>query len=635
MRKPLFVILCVIIAQGVFAQALFTYGNHSVSKQEFLRAYNKNKTTTTDKAKALREYLDLYIKFKLKVQAARDLRYDTLPALISDLENFRTQIQESYLNDEQTMESLISEAFVRSQKDIHLTYLFLPFDRTNTDTVKLLATAKQISASATDMSAQEEELKKKGISSHYYDAGYMTVFTLPYTMENVVYGLMSGQLSAPYRTKAGYYIFKNKEERPAVGKIRTAQILIGMPSDATEADKLAAKKTADSVYTLLKKGADFGDMAANVSNDKTTFLNGGVMEEFGAGKYSPLYEQHVFSIKKEGEIIEPFLTEFGYHIVKLMSKIPVSEERTSNTMAELKQRIIIDKRGDIAKQMFLKQIYKLTGYKLNPVNYKDLWRVTDSSILSNKKIAAGAVNENTVLITFTKGNKKVSDWLQYVKGYKATSANMTEAYKAIFDKFTAYSASEYYRTHLEQLSPDFNFQVQEFKEGNMLFEIMEMNVWSKASADSAALINYYKDYKDKYKWGKSAEAIIYSTASGEAADKIFKYVSEGQTTQDIKKELGDQVQSDSSRFEYSQLPLPVGTNIERKVFKVTNSSTDGGYSVIKIIKIYAAGDQRTYDEAKGLVLNDYQNYLEMNWLAGLTKKYPVKVNEAVFQTMVK
>jgi peptidyl-prolyl cis-trans isomerase SurA len=633
MRKLLFTLFFGVIAHGLFAQTLFTYGNHSVSKQEFLRAYNKNKPTTTDKSKALKEYLDLYIKFKLKVQAAKDLRYDTLPALVSDLENFRSQVLEAYLNDEQEMNRLIYEAFDRSQKDIHLAYLFIPF-KGNSDSSKLPAAAKQAAASA-DLSGQEGVLKKSGVTANYLDAGYMTVFTLPYEMENVVYGLKQGQISAPYKTKAGYYIFKNIGERPAVGRIRAAQILIAVPINADEADRTTAKKTADSVYKLLKNGADFGDLASKVSNDKTTFLNGGVMDEFGAGKYSPEFEQHVFALKKDGEISEPFLTEYGYHIVKQMNRTPVPHDKSnSNTVTEIKQRIITDKRGDIAKQKFMKQIYKLTGYKLSPVNYKDLWRVTDSATISNKKITAGTVNEKTVLITFTKGNKKVSDWLQYLKNYKSTSLNPTETNKEIFDKFTMRSASDYYRAHLEELNPEFNFQVQEFKEGNMLFEIMEGKVWSKASADSLALVNYYKDRKDKYKWDKSAEAVVYSTANSDAADKIYKYVSEGQSMQDIKKELGDLVQSDSSRFEYTQLPIPKETTIQTKAYKTTNPS-DGGFSIVKVLKLYPAGEQRSYDEAKGLVLNDYQTYLEDKWIAELKKKYPVKVNEVVVQSLVK
>ncbi|MEO5782309.1 MAG: hypothetical protein ABIQ07_03505, partial [Ginsengibacter sp.] len=110
----------------IYAQTLFTYGNNAVCKDEFLRAYNKNKTAVTDKAIAMREYLNLYINFRLKVKAARDIRLDTLSSLANDLDNFRTQIEENYLNDESQVNALTQQAFERSQKDIHVAYRFYP-----------------------------------------------------------------------------------------------------------------------------------------------------------------------------------------------------------------------------------------------------------------------------------------------------------------------------------------------------------------------------------------------------------------------------------------------------------------------------------------------------------------------------
>src|SRR6476469_531624 len=123
MKKILLVFFIACCVSGVYAQTLFTYGNNAVTKDEFLRAYNKNKTAVVDKSTALKEYLDLYIKFKLKVKAARDMHLDTLPALTTDLQNFRTQIEESYLNDDKEVDKLVQEAFTRSQKDIHISHL--------------------------------------------------------------------------------------------------------------------------------------------------------------------------------------------------------------------------------------------------------------------------------------------------------------------------------------------------------------------------------------------------------------------------------------------------------------------------------------------------------------------------------
>src|ERR1017187_9248090 len=114
MKKLLLGALWSFFLSAAFCQTIFTYGNHSVSKDEFLRAYNKNKTPGEDKRQALKEYLDLYIKFKLKVQAARDVSLDTLPSLMADLQNFRSQIENNYLQDDNEVNALVKEAFVRS-----------------------------------------------------------------------------------------------------------------------------------------------------------------------------------------------------------------------------------------------------------------------------------------------------------------------------------------------------------------------------------------------------------------------------------------------------------------------------------------------------------------------------------------
>src|SRR5256885_1907972 len=114
MKNFLVIIIFSLLSRAVFSQTLFTYGSQKVSKEEFLKAYNKNNALAINKNTALREYLDLYIKFKLKVKAANDLRIDTLANIKNDLQNFRTQIEESYLNDEREVNALVQEAFTRS-----------------------------------------------------------------------------------------------------------------------------------------------------------------------------------------------------------------------------------------------------------------------------------------------------------------------------------------------------------------------------------------------------------------------------------------------------------------------------------------------------------------------------------------
>ena len=615
MKKFFLFFILISITTCIFSQTLFTYGNNAVTKDEFLRAYNKNKTIVTDKEKALREYLDLFIKFKLKVKAARDMRLDTLTSLANDLQNFRAQIEEGYLNDESRMSALVQEAFDRSQKDIHAVYYFYPL--------------KDFKDSA---SVLQHHLHAKENWSG--DLGFITAFSLPYEMENAVYNLKPGEESKLLKSKNGFYIFKNIEERKAAGKIKAAQILIAFPPGANEEQKNNAAKTADSVYHALLAGADFGDVAKNISNDKMTYLSGGIMPEFGVGKYSPPFENKVFALQKDGDITQPFQTEFGYHIVKRISHTDIpTDKNDAGFLYNLKQQVQQDTRINSAKEKFLTDVLKRLNYKKNnSVNETDLWKLSDSFVVSNK--VSGHYSGQTPLFSFGNKNIKVSDWLIYIKDYKTNDAYKGESDKEIMNKFISAKALDNYRKRLPEFNPDFKYQLQEFKDGNMLFEVMERNVWTKASNDTIGLKNYYNQYRKKYTWNQSADAILISSAnekiSKDAAEQTKRGISWKQIT-----EGNPQIQTDSGRYELTQLPVKPNTNLALGM--VTDpliNTADGTASFVKIIKLYPANQQRSFEEARGLVINDYQNYLEERWIAQLKKKYPVKVNENVFKTLL-
>ena len=136
MKKLELLFVVLLCSSCGIAQTLFTFGKNEVNKEEFLRAYNQNKTTVADKEKAIRDYVNLYINFKLKVKAAEELRIDTSTQLIEELDNFRRQIVDNYMNDAQTYKMLMDQAFQRSQSDLHLIHYSVSIDPTATDTLK-------------------------------------------------------------------------------------------------------------------------------------------------------------------------------------------------------------------------------------------------------------------------------------------------------------------------------------------------------------------------------------------------------------------------------------------------------------------------------------------------------------------
>ena len=647
MKKIYLFLACLCFSPFIFSQALFTVGNTVVEKEEFLRAYNKNKTPVTNKEKALRDYLDLYTKFKLKVKAAMDLRLDTLQQLQYDLQNFRSQVDESYMNNEKELAQLSDEAFNRSQKDIHALHFFIPIGPAMNaeDTAKAWMAINELREKLQTQSNPDYEQLAKEISIKYIpvkqgDLGFITAFSISYEYENIVYGLNPGELSKPYRSKKGLHLFKNIEERKAVGKWRVAQILLAFPPGNRSEFIKAITQKADSIHTALVQGADFAILAKSASDDKITYLTGGELPEFGTSRYDLAFENEVFKLNKDGDISAPFITPFGIHIVKRIKQTPVPADKSdANFLYDLKQKVQQDTRINAAREKFIKGIITQIGYKRNPaVKDAELFRYADSAVNINADfpVKPFPVSDKTIF-SFSKSPVKGAEWLNFVREYKNNNEqNRAETNAAVFTKFISKAAQDYYKKHLEEYNADFRYQMEEFREGNILFEIMEKKVWGNAANDSAGLTKHYNAHKASYRWGPSAGVILFTCTSLISANESLAALKTGKSWKKIVEDGHNNVQADSGRYEISQLPIPADSKIVPGLITLPAlNAADGSASFIRIVQVYEGNLQRSFEEARGLVINDYQNIIEEKWIEELRKKYPLKINETVYASLLK
>ena len=645
MKRIFLLFIYLSFVPALYAQTLFTYGGIPVDKEEFLRAYNKNKVTVADKEKSLREYLDLYTRFKLKVKAATDIRMDTLQQLLYDLQNFRSQVDESYMNNEKAMNQLVNETFERSGKDIHVLHFYAGIDAkmAPADTAKAYLAMKELQDKLKPGSVNYEELvkdlSKKYLPVRQSDIGFITAFSLPYAYENIIYGLKAGEASAPYRSKNGLHVFKVLEERKSMGKWRIAQILLAYPPGDQSEQVTALQHKADSVYAALKRGEDFMNLAKRVSDDKLTYMSGGEMPEFGTGKFELSFEKEVLKLTRDGEVGKPFASAFGFHILKRLSQTNTPVVKDANYLYELKQKIQQDSRIAGIKEKFVTEIIPKTGYKkITRVSNAELYRFADSAVVTDADLPVKKYPvSDKVIISFTKSNLKGSDWLNFVREYKNNpSVYKGEDNAALMAKFISTSVLDYYKKHLEEYDAEFRYQMDEFKEGNLLFEIMEKRVWGSASNDSAGLQKQYNEHKNNYLWGPSASVLLFNCSSSAISSQCITEIKTGKPWKKIVAEGNNNIQADSGRYEISQLPLPAGIKAEAGIItEPLINSVDGTVSFIKILSLYENGLQRSFEDARGLVINDYQNILEEKWIEELKKKYPVKVNESVFISLLK
>jgi peptidyl-prolyl cis-trans isomerase SurA len=636
--RNLLTALCLLLVVTGNAQTLFSYGTQQVHKNEFWRAFTRNNTGPVNE-KAIREYLDLYIRFKLKVQAARDAKLDTLPNLTGDVAGFRAQIIEQYMSQQGSNKQLVEEALLRSREELEIAHVFVAFDKDSSAAKTQIEKAyKELQSGAdfdkTAASFSNNELVKN--SKGYI--GYITVFSLPYQLENKVYALKPGGFSQPVMGVKGWHIFKLISKRTSPGKMRAAQVLIGVPPGADAAEKDHAKKIADSVYALLiNNQIKFEDAARQFSTDKFSFANGGEMMEFTYSSFHPSFSNVVFGLEKDNEMSKPFLTSMGWHIVKRLSRSELKTDiNDPQVFNEWNSKISADPRISIALAKAKEELKKTCGYKPVPYNEQQLWTLTDTMLKAKDYVRFFKANRQKPLFQLTGKMVSVADWLQYAKSQQGIpQSNGKNIYKDLIKQFTDETVEQYYKDRLEQMNEEFKYQVKEFTEGSLLFEMMERTIWSKAPADSAGLLKYYNANKNKYKWQPSVSAVLFNCADTAVANEALRQMKANPANwKQIMDNLGGRALADSGRFEYTQLPVTPGIKLQQAMFtSIETNVNDGSSSFCYIIKEFPGEDQRSFDEAKGLVINDYQLQMEEQWINQLKKKYPVKVNEAVVKTL--
>ena len=631
-----FVLLCL----KVPAQTLFTYGNSSVSVQEFKKAFAKNNNAGNSK-KAVEDYLELYIASRLKIKEAKERGYADLPQAVADFQDLREQMMPAYLYDKESVAKLVEEAFYRGQKDIHLAHIFIPFTAGNhtTDT----AAARQKGVEAYQMLQNNEPfdaVAKKysadpSVQNNGGDIGYITVFSLPYELENLAYATGVGHTSPLFQSAGGFHIFKNLGERKALGKVKVAQILLAFPPDAADKDKRDLKKLADSLFNRIEKGDDFEKLAEQFSNDLTSATVGGHLPEFGIGQYDSVFEKTAFSLSTNNPVSRPFVTAYGYHLIKLLEKVGVNTD--INNTDPLKEKVEQSDRMTSVENAFTAKVLKAVSAQVQRFLPQQLWMFSDSLLKNTTTGLPYSITDTTPLIRFGDAAVTAGDWLNYAKsvGFDSESGDF-KPYDILWNDFLKNTSLNYYKDNLEYFNPNFKAAITELQDGNMIFEFMQREVWTPSQTDTAALKKYFNANASKYVWGKSADAVIFYVSDSTMVQALMATLKKAPLSwRTVVESYNDKVTADSSRFEQSFLLANRATrNLNEASFTSPQYNAEEHiFSFAYIFQLYNTPLKRSFEEARGLVMDDYSKELDKLWIQRLKEKYPVTVNKKALEKL--
>lgn len=644
--KKVLLSLCLCVSALSFSQevkkeVLFTVDGNPYYTDEFVRVYKKNLDLVKDDSqKDLDNYLDLFIGYKLKVNKANKLGLQNNKKYQGELRTYRTQLSKNYLTDTKVTKELTDEAYTRLQKEIRASHILIKVDENAlpADTLKAYNKAVEVRKKALageDFAklAKEYDVDAKENGG---DLGYFTAFRMVYPFETGAYNTPKGGISKIVRSRFGYHVIKVTDIRDNRGSVTVSHIMIMKPKKGTAEEAAKAKSTIEDIYKKLKQGEDFAELAKQFSQDNSTARSGGKLNSFNSGELSSTeFEDQSFALKNPGDISAPFETNFGWHIVKLIEKTGLKS--FEELKPDLESRIRKDDRSKLIANSITENLKKKYTVTKNAKVYARAAKAfTDKIYTRSWALPADLDSYDQTILTINNDKKYTAkDFLVYVSAQQKlgglSAKPVSQLSNVLFEKYTDEKLNAYYDENLEKEFPEFGMTMNEYRDGLLLFDLMEKEIWEKAKNDTVALDAYYKANIGKYQWKERVDAEVYSSTKEDVTSKARKFLKKGKDAAYIKAELNKdgkiEVLEKTGVFETESDALP-----KQAVWKtgVSDVLTEGKYYyVVKTNKVLPAGP-KTLEESKGRVINDYQQQLESTWVSDLEKEFTVKVNQDVF-----
>lgn len=627
---------------------LFSVEDRAVNVSEFEYIYTKNNGDNADySVESLQEYLDLYLKFKLKVQKAFDMGLDTIQVLQQELESYRKQLANSYLTDKEVINKLVEEAYGRMQKDKKVAHILAQIrgQKSPRDSAAAWNKIIEVKQKLNDGARFEEVAKMnsddRGSAEGGGVLGYVTAM-LPdgfYELESLIYSLKPGEIGGPVVSKLGYHMVQVIEERPARGEMEIGHIFLRKPKDNQD---ITVKTKIDSIYQALQNGARFDQLARSFSQDNKTNSKGGYIGKLAINQYELDFEETAFSLQNDGDFSKPVESKFGWHIIQRVKKDP---KRSLEEMRSiLRAKIENDSRNQIAKDRIIIKILAQADFNEYPESYKYFRSLLDSSFLTFRWKTPTKL-ESKELFAF--GDKFVFNTAQFNSFlFKNTRERIRVAYnntldgvlRRMYDEFVKESALKYEENNLKEKYPEFRNLMREYEEGILLFEATKMEVWDKAAQDTIGLKQFFDLNRDKFVWEERAEVetITIKSSDQKLVEKIVKKLKKKpfeKVYAKYKSLSTDLLTANQELYTKDQLPEGLQWDLHFMT-PITKNATDGTTSFQKVTKIIPP-TRKSLKESRGYVIAEYQNYLEKQWVAQLKSEYEVKINQHVFDSLVK
>jgi len=671
MNKKLFVLLTTLLATFcLYAQqtdpAVIKINGKPVLKSELQRAYTKsNALRSDDEKESITDFIQSYINFKLNVEEAKAQHLDTTGNYVRDMATARVETSHKYMQDTVYENDYLKKIYSRMVENVEVNHVLIPFEGEivfPVDTVALYKRASELRDRLSKNGFAAEGYGKSSATSIVMDnnkqngyIGWTVPFMFNASVEDAIYSLPMNEISQPIRTSDGYHIVQVLGRRPAVGAIDIEQVLFNftqIPPNQHQIDSVG--KVAWREYNRIGSSVDYKALCDEFAQAMEMGDKGCRFGVIGLdSRLSPSFIDAAFRLKNEGDITEPVLSDYGYHIIRLLKKIPVPSYenlklslRERITKSDKSQEMTREKRGRMADAL---------GYTFNKEAYDKLNAIADKVSPRDSAFFGLVKNPNDILFSF--GNKAkytVGNFVDYIRlrhsliNKKSMDApemfifteaiNNTLSTDVLSEYFNVYysrTLTDYYYITLVEREHEYKEQLNEISDGLLSFAVMNKNIWERSATDEKGLSGYFNENKNKYSLNGTKYRGLIIHAKNEKALSTAESLAKNEKNRDaLVQKLRNTLNKDSLDVLMEPGIWVKGENkyVDNKIFGGKEIKPQMGYPFFFVTGEFITAPV-DYNDVRSAVEADYQDELEKEWKVYLQNKYKVEIDNSVLGTI--
>ena len=523
-------------------------------ENQYLKTQGNLDSAKNSSIESRKEFLDLYIKYRLKVKDARERGLLKSDDIQNDLNQYKSNFVTSFLVDKEVVEPQIKSLYDKKEYEVRASHILVNLPQQNKsveDSIKAYQKANDILKKLKDGTPFEqvafEMSEDNSAKQNYGDLYYFTAgMTVP-EFEDAVYKLKVGDYTKEIvRTPFGLHIVKLTDKRKRSNGIRASHILIQEQKDSLgkTVDSMATYEKAKQVLQRIKNGEDFAAVATEVSQDPGSAQKGGDLGYFDRRRMVQPFDSVAFLLKV-GEVSDLVRTPFGWHVIKVI------DIKGYEPFDKQKETLKGDfKRGPQFKSdytKFLDKARKGFNFEIKEEGIVFLKSKLDTAKTFsqfNLDSLFSPQDKETIIATYKDGKVSVADFVSYLGRNRdfmasiATTENLNTVINNSADNSILMKVAV--KENVEK-DPDYIAQLTEYENGLLSFKVDQEELWRNIKITPEELSAYYESNKDKYSF----------TDSNMVKTRPFD---------DVKSEISNLLQQDR----FKQLEMQYVENLKKK-----------------------------------------------------------------------